>query len=148
MFERMNLSKEKTKDFVAGLIALAFVVTAGYLALNRFNSGEDGLNLGIGGDTVISDDISADSTVRDEGGDVAGMTDSMVLWVANDYSLGDIQSGSYTVVSGDTLWEIAEATYGDGSRWVDILNANSDNVGFSPYGTQTLIFAGQTLLIP
>lgn len=144
----MNLSKEKTKDFIAGLIALVFVVTAGYLALNRFNDGEGGLNLGIGGDTSVADDISADSTVRADDGTVAGTTDSMIYWVANDYEHGDIQSGSYTVVSGDTLWEISEAVYGDGSRWVDILNANSDSVGFLPNGSQALIFAGQALLIP
>jgi nucleoid-associated protein YgaU len=142
----MNLTAEKTKDFVAGLIALIFVVTAGYLALNRFND-TDGAKLGTGGESMNAESISADSTFRDDG-TVAGSTDSMVYWVANDYELGDIQTGNYTVVSGDTLWELADAAYGDGARWVDILNANADSVGYLPNGEQALIFVGQTLLIP
>ena len=145
----MNLSKEKTKDFIAGLIALIFVVSAGYLALNRFNDGET-LDLGIGGQesaaTVDADGDSSDTMTAD--GSVAGTTDSMSYWIANDYSEGEIQTGSYTVVSRDTLWEIADAAYGDGSRWVDILNANADSIGFLSDGSQALIYAGQTLLLP
>jgi len=137
---------EKTKDFVAGLIALAFVVAAGYLALNRFND-SDTTKLGTGGEEMATEDVSSDSTFREDGM-VAGSTDTMVYWVANDYELGDVQTGTYTVVSGDTLWELAEAAYGDGARWVDILNANADDVGYLPNGQQALIFEGQTLLIP
>ena len=32
---------------------------------------------------------------------------------------------TYTVVRGDSLWKIAEATYGDGERWTQISEANS-----------------------
>ena len=31
----------------------------------------------------------------------------------------------YTVVKGDSLWKIAESTYGDGEKWMDISKANS-----------------------
>ena len=31
---------------------------------------------------------------------------------------------SYTINARDSLWSIAEATLGDGSRWKDILHAN------------------------
>lgn len=142
----MNLNSEKFKDFAAGLIALIFVVTAGYLALNRFNEG-DKTSLGTGGEDKATESVSSDSTIREDG-TVAGTTDAVIYWVANDYEYGDIQTGSYTVVSGDTLWEISEATYGDGTRWLDILNANADSVGYLPDGSQALIFVGQTLLIP
>jgi nucleoid-associated protein YgaU len=91
-------------------------------------------------------------------GNVAGYstdqnsTDSSVststTWVANDYVKGDITEKPYTVKSGDTLWEIAEGTYGDGSLWVNILQANADDVGFLPNGSQALIFPGQVLQIP
>jgi nucleoid-associated protein YgaU len=33
---------------------------------------------------------------------------------------------SYTVQSGDTLWNIAEQMYGDGSKYLKIFDANSD----------------------
>ena len=79
-------------------------------------------------------------------------TDSTVststTWVASDYVKGDITEKTYTVKSGDTLWEIAEGAYGDGTLWVNILQANSGSVGFLPNGSQALIFPGQVLQIP
>ena len=83
----------------------------------------------------------SDQTVKDQAGQVAG-------WVANDYKQGDISSGMYTVKSGDTLWEIAEGVYGDGTMWVQILDANASQVGYLPNGQQALIFPNQTLLLP
>jgi hypothetical protein len=69
-------------------------------------------------------------------------------WKANDYQKGQINKGSYTVKAGDTLWEIAEAVYGDGSQWVNILSANSASVDYLPSGQQSLIYSGQVLVIP
>jgi nucleoid-associated protein YgaU len=71
-------------------------------------------------------------------------------WMARDYKVGDIKPdvGQYTVKSGDTLWEIAEAVYGSGFEWRRILDANKDSVGFLPNGSQALIVPGQTLNIP
>jgi len=34
--------------------------------------------------------------------------------------------GTHTVVAGDTLWDIAEAAYGDGAKWKLIADANPD----------------------
>ncbi len=69
-------------------------------------------------------------------------------WVATDYIKGDIGSGTYEVVKGDTLWEISEAVYGNGANWRQILAANSAVVGFLPDGSQALIIPGQVLVIP
>ncbi len=89
---------------------------------------------------------------KDVAGESTDSTDSTVstptTWVANDYVKGDITEKPYTVKSGDTLWEIAEGVYGDGSLWVNILQANTDDVGFLPNGSQALIFPGQILQIP
>jgi hypothetical protein len=49
-----------------------------------------------------------------------------------------------TVVKGDTLWDIAQAVYGDATRWPEIYAANTDVVGADP----DLIFPGQVLRIP
>lgn len=50
---------------------------------------------------------------------------------------------TYTVVSGDCLWNIAKRFYGDGSRYPDIFNANRDKIS-SP----NLIYPGQVFVIP
>ncbi|MDO4545281.1 MAG: SAM-dependent chlorinase/fluorinase [Bacillota bacterium] len=50
---------------------------------------------------------------------------------------------TYTVESGDCLWEIAEKTYGNGYRWVDIYQANRDIVRHPDF-----IDIGQVLKLP
>lgn len=52
-------------------------------------------------------------------------------------------SGSYTVVSGDSLWAIAKKFYGDGSQYTKIANANKDKIK-----NPSLIYPGQVLNIP
>jgi len=68
-------------------------------------------------------------------------------WRATDYERGDIGIGEYEVQLGDTLWEIAEAVYGDGFMWHKILESNRENVGFLQNGSQALIVPGQVLII-
>ena len=53
------------------------------------------------------------------------------------------QGGSYTVQKGDSLWRIAQAMLGDGSRWPEIYALNGDAIG-----NPNLIFPGQTLVMP
>jgi len=53
------------------------------------------------------------------------------------------EQGSYTVQSGDTLWNIAETVYGDGSKYAKIFDANTDLLEHPDR-----IFPGQKLLIP
>lgn len=143
----MDLNDEKTKDFIAGLIALIFVVVAGYLALNRFNNPTN-RDLGTGGQVEVTDENGSTAANEDEVSDVAGDTDYTSEWVANDYEPGDIETGTYTVVRGDTLWELAEGAYGDGTMWTQIRDANSSDIGYLPNGSQALIITGQTLTIP
>lgn len=69
-------------------------------------------------------------------------------WTARDLTPNSISEGSYTVQSGDTLWEIAEARYGSGFEWGKILEANKANIGFLPSGSQALIVPGQMLVLP
>lgn len=50
---------------------------------------------------------------------------------------------SYTVVSGDCLWNIAKHFYGDGNKYSIIYNANSSIIA-----NPNLIYPGQVLTIP
>lgn len=52
-------------------------------------------------------------------------------------------SSTYTVVTGDCLWNIAKYFYGDGSKYTIIYNANTDKIG-----NPNLIYPGQVLVIP
>lgn len=53
-------------------------------------------------------------------------------------------SQTYTVVKGDSLWNIAKKFYGNGSKYTVIYNANRGVIGGNP----NLIYPGQVLTIP
>lgn len=53
-------------------------------------------------------------------------------------------AGSYTVVKGDCLWNIAKRFYGSGAKYPVIYNANRGVIGGNP----NLIYPGQVLTIP
>lgn len=55
--------------------------------------------------------------------------------------INTIDGTSYTVVHGDTLWDIAERAYGDGHKWVDIAKANH-------LSNPNLIHSGNTFTLP
>lgn len=63
--------------------------------------------------------------------------------VANKEVTSPKNNGSYTVVSGDTLWAIAKKFYGKGSQYTKIYNANKDKIK-----NPNLIMGGQKLVIP
>lgn len=53
------------------------------------------------------------------------------------------QQTTYTVKSGDCLWNIAKKYLGDGSRYNEIYNLNKDKIT-----NPNLIYAGQVLTLP
>lgn len=55
-----------------------------------------------------------------------------------------VQPKTYTVKSGDCLWNIAKKFYGSGGRCTEIYNANKGVIGGNP----NLIYPGQVLTIP
>jgi len=58
-------------------------------------------------------------------------------------SAPESETRTYTVQSGDSLWKIAEAMYGNGSKYMKIFEANSDLLE-----NPDKIFPGQELKIP
>lgn len=170
---RNRAGEKDGRDTIALILSIIFVAALGFFGYQYFNDADINLserfsnviNLGnndTDGDTS-SDRTTRDSEDRDDdtrngtGGNVAGDSDDGFvrnayaegqMWIANDYQKGDIDTGNYTVVYGDTLWELAEGAYGDGTQWTRILEANSGSVGYLPNGQQALIITGQTLVIP
>ncbi len=61
-----------------------------------------------------------------------------------DTQTNSAQTKSYTVKSGDTLWDIAQKHLGAGSRWQEIYNLNKSVIGSDP----AKIRAGQTFVLP
>lgn len=57
------------------------------------------------------------------------------------------QTQLYTVVSGDTLWSIAENFYGSGFEWYRIRDANKSKIGTLP-GGRPKVEPGTVLTIP
>lgn len=55
-----------------------------------------------------------------------------------------VQPRTYTVKSGDCLWNIAKKFYGNGAQYTKIYNANKGVIGGNP----NLIYPGQVLTIP
>lgn len=55
-----------------------------------------------------------------------------------------VQPKTYTVKSGDCLWNIAKQFYGSGSDYTKIYNANKGTIGGNP----NLIYPGQVLTLP
>lgn len=55
-----------------------------------------------------------------------------------------VKPGSYTVQSGDSLWNIAKEHFGSGNKWTDIYDLNSEVIGDNP----NLIFSGSELQLP
>jgi len=62
---------------------------------------------------------------------------------ASPPAAGETEARTYTVVSGDTLWKIAERMYGNGSQYMKIYEANTDILEHPDR-----IFPGQKLEIP
>jgi nucleoid-associated protein YgaU len=153
-------NQESSRDGLALIVGGIFILALVFAAYNYFNKPsrtgevtEEATSTSV--IERIREAISPDEDLGTGGpeevlGEDAGeeMESVFAQWVATDYSQGDISKGTYTVKWGDTLWEISEAVYGDGSQWGQILEANSDSIGYLPNGQQALIMEGQQLVIP
>lgn len=99
-----------------------------------------------GGESTRRDTASTPTSIA-RAESTAAIINQTGIWKATDYVESDITTGTYQVRLGDTLWEVAEAVYGNGAQWQQILEANSADIGFLANGSQALIVPGQFLTI-
>lgn len=153
-------SKKEGKDGLSLIVGGIFIMTLVFATYNYFNKGREENNEDKKEKSFIESifdrdkgDLNGEGVMEDLGEENEkegkfNIVTEEVTWVANDYKEGDIKGKTYTVVEGDTLWEIAEAVYGSGFEWGRILDANSDSISYLPNGSQALIVPGQVLELP
>ena len=104
-----------------------------------------GINSGVKGSPVSEVAIIPSEQLEPtKPSDTKGISNART-WKANNYKFGDIKIGQYTVIYGDTLWELAEGAYGNGYKWINIAKANT--IQYFSNG-RPLINIGQILNIP
>ena len=150
-----NNTKKLPKDGLALVVGGLFILALVFATYNYFNKGKT---------SKTTEQTNQQPAVEEQTGNLNGegatesatgqalgtggpVTITAQKWVATDYKSGDIKGPTYTVKSGDTLWEIAEAVYGNGFQWTKILAANQSSIGFLPNGSQALIIPGQVLTL-
>ena len=165
------MADEELKSKIAAIGAGVLVIIAGFMVYNYFSKvgTEDGI---LNQEAALLEELDETTSDNDQvaeteentlnedsqtaGSDsntdtdetVAASDESVSNWQATNYQEGDISGENYTVKSGDTLWEIAEARYGSGFDWTKILEANKDSISYLPNGSQALIVPGQVLNLP
>lgn len=83
------------------------------------------------------------------------LPNSYLIPKTNDRANDGAQTGRYTVVSGDCLWNIAKRFYGDGTKWTIIYDANKQAIeddakkhGRKSSSNGHWIYPGLELIIP
>ncbi len=116
----------------------------------------DGLVVEVNEDTVLLAGVAKDFATREKAiliaGNVEGIaqvnadqlvTMEMIATTDSDDPIAIPEEIFYSIVKGDTLWEIATKFYDDGSKYTHIVEANLEVIK-----NADLIYPGQTIRIP
>lgn len=136
--------EEQAQTNVADLNAKAATAIAAYI--NQQNLGLSDLNVSFDGSSgVVTLSGTAPSQEASEKAALAAGNVQGVENVTNNLTVSAPadESQYHDVVSGDTLWKIAEHYYGDGSKYPQIFEANKPMLS-----DPNKIYPGQKLRIP
>lgn len=144
--ETINPNRSQVNTVLIGIL----IVLAGFWLYKNFTKTEVPMSEEVEIEQGTTDQVRDEGVVAGDqiGPGIGGGSAEVTGWEARDISQNSIKDGNYTVLEGDTLWEIAEGRYGSGFEWHKILEANKDKIGFLPDGSQALIQIGQVLFLP
>lgn len=159
MSEETTNSNPQEKSSLPAIIAGILVIVAGFLVYNYFvNTGEKEEQISFESAQVESEsDGNIDSPAKSPASAVLSQqtitpsqltTEEIASWVPRFITEDEVETSTYTVTKGDTLWNIALAKYGSGEEWTQILEANEGKIEFLPNGTQARIEIGTVLVLP
>jgi nucleoid-associated protein YgaU len=114
--------------------------------VEKNNPGVNDLQVAVAGETVTISGSAADQAAFEKAVLIAGNVEGVgeVEAVALQKKKPDGSESTFILVEkGDTLWGIAQRTYGNGARYTEIFEANREVIE-----DPDLIFPGQKLRIP
>src|ERR1035437_3361518 len=130
-----KIKSVRTSKVVARSVKSATVKKEGFLAQIKW--GESYTSLFLGAVVVIVALVLAFSFIRSRNLLHHGQTQSTSTVAKQDVK---VMPKTYTVQSGDYLWNIAEKIYGSGYNWVDLAKANNlENPGVLYTGTKLIV---------
>lgn len=100
--------------------------------LKRVKLNEENISMVLGAVVLVVVGVLVINYFKDKG--------SVNIPASSTNNASETASIEHTVVEGETLWSIAENTYGSGYNWIDIAQANDLS--------SDLISVGQKLVIP
>ena len=110
---------KSTEEIVSMFLGLIIVLIAGALIYNYFQ--RQGGNVEVPGVSVSPTPTTIALTTPVG----TNTTQEIVTKPAETLKVEGANTGEYVVKKGDSLWKIAQATYGSGYNWVDISKANN-----------------------
>jgi len=135
-----EISQEEQKETFSSVLPTTHKVSQGEnlwrIAEGYYDSGYNWIDIAQANNLRNADFLLVDQELL--------IPDVAVRWPEEDLVDEDVRVNNYTVQSGDSLWEIAVAVYGDGYQWTNIYEANRSDIGPNP----GLINPGQVLVMP
>lgn len=143
-------SPNRAVDIIKGMMAskkpIRFTISGGigvsmYCTIESFEISEEGGDVGT---IYFSLKLKEYREANIRQINVSAFSGKAKVATTNSRTDNSTVSSPYTVKSGDCLWNIAKKSYGNGSKYTSIYNANKAIIG----GNSNLIRQGQVLTIP